>query len=86
MSVQHKETSIQGLKGIMDNKTLTRNVQALETESTITSEAVIEAWVSSMEVSQAVLELANMVFNLVDEVADLKAQLAGQAGEVKKDG
>lgn len=86
MSVNHKESSIQKLKQIKDNLTLTQNVQSLETESTITNEAVIEAWVSSMEVTDAVLELANMVFSLLEVVADLEVKVTEQGEGVNKNG
>ncbi|MFI3254519.1 MAG: hypothetical protein R3Y63_09320 [Eubacteriales bacterium] len=77
MSVQHKETSVKEAKGIKDNKTLTQNVNTLNEETEITNEALIETWMSSMELSEAFVDLATRFFVLQEKVEELEAKLEG---------
>lgn len=75
--IEHKKHSIKELNSIKDNKTLTQNVETLDVETSITNEALIETWMSSMELSEAFVELATEFFALKDKVAELEAKLEG---------
>lgn len=76
MSLKFKETSVKEQKLIKDNKTLSENVTTLSTEANITNEALIETWLSSMELTDAFMELAFNFFATQDKVAELEEKLA----------
>lgn len=76
MSVKFKETSVKEQKAIKDNKTLSADVTTLSTEANITNEALIETWLSSMELTDAFIDLAFTFFETRDKVAELEEKLA----------